>query len=234
MDRVYLANFLSHELNIKVNDDILDKFKKYEEYLVEYNKKFNLTAIVDEEGILEKHFIDSTMAMKFVDFTAKSLCDIGTGAGFPGIVLAILNPSLNVTLVESNNKKVSFLNILKDELCLDNVKVICTRAEDLKDYREHFDYVTARAVTQLNVLLELGVPLLKVNGILIAYKLADNLEELKGASKAIDILECALVDNKKFNLPISNSPRSIILIKKKAKTPLKYPRPFNQISKKSL
>ena len=234
MNKAYLKEFINSELKIDANDDILAKFERYESLLKEYNAKFNLTAIRDDEGVLEKHFIDSICSMKYVSFENKSLCDIGTGAGFPGMVLALLNPSLKVTLVESNGKKVSFLKIVKEELKLDNVEVLCARAEEMYGYKEKFDFVTARAVTQLNVLLELSIPLLKVGGELIAYKLADNDEEIKGATNALKVLNAKIVDNYKFNLPISNAPRSLIVIKKEKITESKYPRPFNQISKKGL
>lgn len=233
MDKAYLKAFLNKELSLNA-DSILDKFSKYEELLLSYNQKFNLTAITDEEGILEKHFIDSLMAMKFIDFKNKSLCDIGTGAGFPGMVLAIANPTLKVALVESNNKKVSFLKVVKNELGLNNVTVISSRAEDLKGYREHFDYVSARAVTRLNVLLELGVPLLKVNGHLLAYKLADNENEILEAKNALKVLSSSIENNYKFNLPISNAERSLIVIKKHEVTKAKYPRSYSLISKKGL
>ena len=132
MNKKFLEYFIKDELKLEVSDETLFKFSTYERLLREWNEKFNLTAILDDDGILEKHFIDSIYSTKYVDFLDKSLCDIGSGAGFPGVPLAILIPSLKVTLVESNGKKVTFLNELKKILELDNIEVIQARAEELK------------------------------------------------------------------------------------------------------
>ena len=171
MDKTKLSSFIKDELKLDINEEIIDKFSLYEKLLLEWNEKFNLTAITKEDEILEKHFIDSIYPSKFVDFSKKGrLLDIGSGAGFPAIPLAILFPNIEFSLVESNGKKVSFLNEVRTSLKLNNVFILQSRVEDLKALRGEFDFVTARAVTQLNILLELSIPLLKVKGHLLAYK----------------------------------------------------------------
>ena len=233
MDKKYLKQFIENTLHLDVNDEVLSKFEKYEALLKEWNAKFNLTAIRDDQGILEKHFIDSIYPMVFVDFKDKKLCDIGSGAGFPGIPLAILNPSLTVVLVEASGKKTTFLNEVKNVLGLENLHVLRMRVEVLK-YREHFDFVSARAVTQMNILSELAIPLLKINGELLAYKLYDVENELNEAKNAFKVLDASLEDVKKYNLPISGDGRSLVIIKKNGKTKLRYPRPYSEISAKPL
>ena len=234
MNRIYLSSFIIDNLHLDVSEDILLKFEKYESLLKEWNEKFNLTAIIDDEGILEKHFIDSIYPIKYINFKNKSLCDIGSGAGFPGLPLAILIPSLKVTLVESNGKKVSFLKELVNQLSLDNVGVIKARAEELKDKKGTFDCVSARAVTQLNVLNELAIPLLKVKGKLLAYKLYDVEEELANAKHALKELDSEVIDIFKYQLPISNDGRSLVVISKETATKKRYPREYSQISKSPL
>lgn len=233
MDKKYLANFIEKELSKSADEIILSKFEKYQSLLKEWNEKFNLTAILDDQGIIEKHFIDSIYPVKFIDFANKSLCDIGSGAGFPGIPLAILNPTLKVTLVESNGKKITFLNEVVKSLSLDNVKVIKSRVEELNK-REAFDFVSARAVTKLNVLSELSIPLLVVNGELLAYKLHDVEEELSRAKNALKLLDSKVEKVEKYNLPISGDGRSLVIVKKLKVTKKKYPREFSKISSKPL
>ncbi len=227
---------LKNYINIPTDSSLDDKAGKlslFMKLLKEWNEKFNLTAICDDEEIYEKHFIDSLTLNNFVSLENKKLCDIGTGAGFPGIPLAIFNPSLNVTLVESIGKKVSFLEEVKKRLNLDNVTVIKSRAEEIKS-KEQFDYITARAVTELNVLLELSIPLLKVNGSLIAYKLFEVEDEIKRASHALKVLDAKVVSNNKYELPITHAKRSLLVITKNSKTKSKYPRLFAEISKSPL
>lgn len=234
MNKKFLEYFIKDELKLEVSDETLSKFSTYEKLLREWNEKFNLTAILDDDGILEKHFIDSIYSIKYVDFKDKSLCDIGSGAGFPGAPLAILIPSLKVTLVESNGKKVTFLNELKKILELDNVNVIQTRAEELKDKKEAFDLVTARAVTQLNVLSELSIPLLKIGGKLVAYKLYDVEEEVGHARRALKELDSKIDDIFKYHLPMSSDGRSLVIVSKEKATKKRYPREYSQISKSPL
>ena len=233
MNKEILKGFINNSLHKEVSSEELLKFSLYEKLLLEWNEKINLTAIVDEQGILEKHFIDSIYPMMFIDFSNKSLCDIGSGAGFPGMPLAILNPSLKVTLVESNGKKVTFLNAVKEALKLDNVTVIKSRAEDL-DKRDTFDYVSARAVTQLNILSELAIPSLKVKGELLAYKLYDVEGEVDNAKKALKALGSSLKEIKKYHLPLSNDGRSLVVVRKDEPTKKKYPREYSEIVSKPL
>lgn len=208
-------------------------FEKYMNLLLEWNEKFNLTAITKEDEIVEKHFVDSLEILKYFDLKNKTLLDVGTGAGFPGIVLAIAVPNLKVTLLESNGKKVTFLNTVISELKLNNVTVIQGRAEELKK-RENFDVVTARAVKELNVLLEISFHLVKVGGSLIAYKGSNGEEEVKKAEHAIKCLQAGEVKVINYNLPLSKDGRTLIEIKKQIHTIKKYPRNYSEIVKKPL
>lgn len=232
MNKEKLLNLIK-EIGLKLDDEKVNKFALYESLLLEWNNKFNLTAILDEDGILLKHFTDSIFPAKFIDFSGKALCDIGTGAGFPGIPLAIYNSSLRVTLVESNGKKIQFLNEVKKQLKLDNIDVVQSRAEDYKN-REAFDYVSARAVTQLNVLSELAIPLLKIEGKLIALKLFDCEEEINNAKHALKVLDSKIEKIEKYVLPNSEEKRSLIVVQKMSRTKNKYPRNFAEISKSPL
>lgn len=234
MNDTNLKEFLIKELHIDNCLEIINKFSIYFDELVEANKITNLTAIRDEEGIIEKHFIDSLYSAKYIDFNNKSLCDLGTGAGFPGIPLAIIFPSLKVTLVEANNKKIKFLNSVVEKLSLNNVTIINQRAESLKNLKNSFNFVSARAMTRLNVLLELSIPLCKVHGFLLAYKLFDVENEINEAKHAFNELDCKLQNIYKYNLPISNDPRSLLVIEKIGKTKNRYPRDFSKISSSPL
>lgn len=234
MNDINLKQFLINELHIDNCSEIIDKFSIYFNELVETNKITNLTAIRDEDEIIEKHFIDSLYSAKYINFIDKSLCDLGTGAGFPGIPLAIVFPSLKVTLVESNNKKIKFLQNVIEKLSLNNVVVLNQRAESLKNLKNSFDFVSARAMTRLNVLLELSIPLCKLHGFLLAYKLFDVENEINEAKHAFKELDCKLQNVYKYNLPLSNNPRSLLIIEKIAKTKNRYPRDFSKISSSPL
>lgn len=234
MNKTLIKKFIEEELKINVNDETLCNFETYEKLLLETNKKFNLTSIEDEESVLYKHFIDSLYAAKFVDFNEKTLCDLGTGAGFPGLVLAIMFPTLNVTLVESNGKKVSFLKSVTDELKLKNVNIINKRAEELSDLKNSFDYVTARAMTRLNILIELAIPLCKINGKLLAYKLFDVEKEILDAKHALTQLDSKIETIYKYELPNNIDKRSLLIIKKIKNTKKRFPREFSKISSNPL
>ena len=160
------------KLNIKVTDQQLKDLETYKNLLIEYNQKFNLTAIKTEEEIYLKHFYDSLTLIKGINLEGKKkLLDIGTGAGFPGLVLKIFYPELETTLLDSNHKKILFLETVKKELNLKNITCLNSRAENLpKEYREYFDIVTSRAVAELRILCELSIPYLKVGGKFIAMK----------------------------------------------------------------
>ena len=221
------------KLNLEPTELQLKQLHRYFELLVEYNKVMNLTGITEENEVYLKHFYDSITLIRVIDLNSvDSLCDIGTGAGFPGMVLKIMYPKLEVTLVDSLNKRIEFLKVVINELGLNKIEAIHARAEEyaLKN-REKFDIVTARAVASLNVLLEYSIPLVKVNGYFIAMK--GRMEE-ENSSNALSVLssKIELIDN--FLLPIEESNRTLIKIKKETKTVSKYPRKFIEIKKKPL
>ena len=220
------------KLNISVTKENLAYLAKYKDLLVEYNKKFNLTAIKSDEEIYLKHFYDSLTLIKAYSLKGNlKLLDIGTGAGFPGIVLKIFYPDLELTLLDSNHKKIAFLEVVIKELNLKNVTCINSRAENLpKTYREYFDIVTSRAVAHLRILLELSIPYLKVGGKLIAMKGLSE-EEIKESAKILEKLDSTIVDTIKFNLPIEGSNRSLVIVQKNKKTNEIYPRSYDKIVK---
>ena len=206
----------------------ISKFERFLDLLLEWNDKFNLTAITDKDEIEEKHFLDSLELIKFFGIRNKTLLDVGSGAGFPGIPLAIAEPTLKVTLLEANGKKVSFLHEVVRELNLDNVEIIQGRAEELGT-REKYDVVTARAVKELNILLEISFYLVKVGGCFIAYKGPGAKEELERAKDALKALGAAGPVLLEYNLPKSQNPRVFLRILKKNETPKKYPRRYGEI-----
>ena len=202
------------------------KFEKYKDLLLEWNNKINLTAITDEKEIVLKHFIDSCSILKYIENNQK-IIDIGTGAGFPGIPLKIMNETLNITLVDSLNKRINFLNEVIKEVELKDIKAIHSRAEDLgrdNNYREKYDVATSRAVANLSTLLEYLMPFVKVNGICICMKGPNIEEELKEAKNAIIELSGKIEEVYNFKLPNSDIERNIIIVRKIDKIKLKYPR----------
>lgn len=224
-----------NKLNIEVKDEYLKKLSRYYTLLIEYNSKINLTTITEKKEVYLKHFYDSLTLVKVYNFQENiSLCDVGSGAGFPSIVLKIFFPNLNITIIDSLEKRINFLNIVIKELDLNNVTAIHARAEEYaKENREKFDIVTARAVARLNILLELCVPLLKVNGYFLVMK--GSLDtELEEAKKAIEILNLTIDKQEYFSLPNENSNRCIIKLIKNKITNIKYPRIFSKIKKKPL
>lgn len=222
-------------INIEITEKQLEQLKKYYELLIEYNKVMNLTGITEEEQVYLKHFYDSATITKVIDLKQEeSLCDIGTGAGFPGLVLKILFPNLKVTLVDSLNKRILFLKKVIEELKLENIEAIHDRAEEyaLKNI-EKYDIVTSRAVAPLNILLEYAIPMLKINKYFIAFK-GNVEEELNQSEKALKILNSKIEKQEIFKLPIEDSTRTILKIKKQNKTEKKYPRKNSEIKKKPL
>ena len=216
-------------LNITLSPKQLEQFDKYFNLLVEYNKVMNLTGITDHDGVYLKHFYDSLTLVKAYDFNKElSLCDVGSGAGFPSIPLKIAFPNIKLTIVDALNKRLEFLKVIVKELELDNVLLIHSRAEELNK-REEFDIVTSRALSDINIGLELCMPLVKVSGyylpMVVGYDLGSNTIKTLGG-----VLEDEII----FNLPIENSERRILKIKKVEKTSSKYPRSFAQIKKKPL
>ena len=216
------------ERGIGLSEKQIQQFHSYFETLVEWNKKMNLTAITDQPSVYLKHFYDSISAAFYTDFNnVQSLCDIGAGAGFPSIPIKICFPHLQITIVDSLNKRIQFLNHLSKVLHLENVNYIHSRAEDfgrIEANREKFDIVTARAVARLSVLSELCIPLVRIGGSFIAMKAASGEEELRDAKKAIATLGTKLVEKFEFPLPIENSERTIYIFEKIKNTPKKYPR----------
>lgn len=223
------------KLGIDINEKQINQFKKYYELLVEWNEKINLTAIIEKEAVYLKHFYDSATIAKVIDLDKEtSLCDIGTGAGFPGIVLKILYPGLKVTLIDALEKRIKFLNIVIDELNLEDIETIHARSEEYGiTNREIYDVVTARAVAPLPVLIEYCVPLVKEKKYFIPLK-ANISQEIEISKNAIQQLKIQEEKRIEFKLPIENSNRTIIKYIKQSKTDKRYPRKNAEIKKRPL
>lgn len=203
------------------------QFKRYFELLVEWNEKINLTAVIEQDEVYLKHFYDSVTPLFHVEIDEGGrLCDVGAGAGFPSIPMKILRPDLIVTIVDSLNKRLVFLNELTAELGMDNIHLVHDRAETFGQHqgRHMFDYVTARAVANMQVLLELCLPLIKTGGKFIVLKGKKGQEEIDESTFALDLLGGAVEKSHYFELPSEDSERFIFEIAKKHKTPKKYPR----------
>ena len=175
--------------NIKSNQ----LFDEYYKFLIEENEKYNLTAITEKEEVFYKHFLDCAKVLEYIDLSGKVICDVGSGAGFPGIVLKILCPSLKLYIIEPIGKRCSFLNMLVTRLNLKDVVIINDRAENVKQYRNYFDYVFARAVSNLPMLIELCIPLVKVSGSFIALKGSNYQEEIDSSKNALDELKSLIL-----------------------------------------
>ncbi|MCE7782143.1 16S rRNA (guanine(527)-N(7))-methyltransferase RsmG [Staphylococcus xylosus] len=212
---------------IELSDKQQQQFQTYYQMLVEWNEKMNLTSITEEHEVYLKHFYDSIAASFHTDLTKElTICDIGAGAGFPSIPLKIIFPNLKVTIVDSLNKRIHFLNQLADALDIENVSFVHDRAETYGkgDYRESYDIVTARAVARLSVLSELCIPLVKKGGQFIALKSSKGEEELKEASFGIGVLGGKILDTISYELPENAGERQMIIVDKRSQTPKKYPR----------
>lgn len=220
------------ENNITFDDSVLTNLVKYCKLLQEYNQKFNLTAIVSTEDIYLKHFLDSIIITKYFNLNNSSdLVDVGTGAGFPGIVLKIFNPNLKLFLVESNSKKCQFLKVVCEELNLKNVDIINDRVENFALKKlDSFSLVISRAVADLRMLSELCLPLLKVGGTFIAMK-GKLSEEVKLSEKNIKSLNGEIKSVVEYKLPFLEHERTLVVVEKKAKTPNGYPRSYDKIIK---
>ena len=226
----------TQKINIKINNDQIHKFYKYMQLLLEWNEKINLTAITDENEIILKHFVDSLTVLKYINENDK-IIDVGTGAGFPGIPIAIMMPNVIITLLDSLNKRINFLNKAIKELDLKNVETIHFRSEDCgKDmlYREKYDISIARAVANLSTLSEYLLPFVKIGGKMICMKGSEIEEELKNAEYAIKELGGEFVLKDEFKLPDSDIKRNIIIVKKVKYTPKIYPRKAGLPSKEPL
>ncbi|ASS73315.1 16S rRNA (guanine(527)-N(7))-methyltransferase RsmG [Bacillus atrophaeus] len=216
------------EKGISLSSRQLEQFELYYEVLVEWNEKINLTSITEKKEVYLKHFYDSITAAFYVDFKqVNTICDVGAGAGFPSLPIKICFPHLQVSIVDSLNKRITFLEKLAEALQLENTSFYHDRAETFgqrQDLRESYDIVTARAVARLSVLSELCLPLVKKNGLFVALKAASAEEELKAGKKAITTLGGELEQVHSFKLPMEESDRNIIVMRKKKNTPKKYPR----------
>ena len=239
MDIIEFSNLMKEygkEIQIKFTEEQLQKFYKYMNMLIEWNKKINLTAIIEPKEIILKHFMDSLTILKYVNDNEKML-DVGTGAGFPGIPIKIMNENIEITLLDSLNKRINFLNEVINKLELKNISAIHSRIEDYgknNKYREKYDIVTSRAVANLATLSEYMLPMLKIKGKSICMKGSDIKEEVKNSKRAIDILGGEIVNIEELVLPKSDNRRNLIIIEKKKNTPLKYPRKAGIPSKEPL
>lgn len=235
MNRVELEQLLVETFNIK-ELSVIESLYIYYEMLYETSKVMNLTTIVELEDAYIKHFYDSLLLSKVLDLNQElTFADIGTGAGFPGLVLKIVFPKLKVTLVEPITKRCKFLQSVIDKLNLKDIVVVNDRAENyIKISRETFDIVTARAVASLNILSEICTPFVKIDGIFVALKGSSYQEEIDQACQAVGKLKIKLVKKELFNLPLSLGERAILLYKKYDKTPNMYPRLYAKIKKNPL
>ena len=208
---------------------------RYAELLVEKNKVMNLTAITEPADIAALHFLDCAALLTLADFRGKSVADVGTGAGFPGMPLRILEPSIRLTLLDSLNKRIDFLKEVCDDLGFENVDCVHARAEEFAaEHREGFDIVTSRAVANLRMLSELCLPLVKVGGTFLSMKSVDSDAELEEAKKAIATLGGQVTDVKDYVIPGTEVTHRVIFVQKMKETPKKYPRAFAKIKKTPL
>lgn len=228
----------ANELGISLSEDQIKQFITYYELLVEWNSFMNLTAITEFNDVMKKHFIDSLSLVKAVDLSKKlSVIDVGTGAGFPGVPLKIAFPNLKITLLDSLNKRVQFLNHVIHILNLSDMNAVHGRAEDFAKnvfYREQYDLCVSRAVANMTTLSEYCIPFVKVNGKFISYKSEKLSEELEQAQKAIHILGGSIFDQIEFYLPNSDIYRNLFIIDKIEATPKKYPRKAGLPSKEPI
>ncbi len=234
---------ICNKINIEISDDQINCFEKYYELLIEKNKVMNLTAITDKEDVIVKHFIDSIALIPYltdkgININNKlKIIDIGTGAGFPGLPLKIMMPDVKFTLLDSLNKRVSFLNEVIDELKLKDIEALHGRAEDYASdnkYREKYDICVSRAVANLSTLSEYCIPFVKENGFFISYKAGESEEEINKSKNAIKILGGKINKVEEFVLPGTDASRVFVFIRKQELTDKKYPRKAGVPAKKPL
>lgn len=223
------------QLGLKITDDMLDKFEIYNAYLAERNEVMNLTAITGDENVARLHFLDCAALATLRDFSGKSVIDVGTGAGFPGIPLKIICPDIHLTLLDAQQKRVTFLQETCDKLGFKDVNCLWARAEDAAiGQRETFDFAVSRAVARLNVLCELCLPFVKQGGSFIAMKGAGIDDEVREAERASSVLGGGWAKVRKYTIPGADADHSAVIIKKQRAGSVLYPRPFNQIKKNPL
>ncbi len=221
----FRKEFTKYNKLFEISENEIEKFYQYMKLLLEWNEKINLTAITDEEEIIKKHFIDSLTISKLIK-EDTSVVDVGTGAGFPGMPLAITK-KVNVTLVDSLNKRINFLNIVKDSIKLENVNTVHSRAEEVgqnEKYREKFDYAVSRAVAPINVLLEYMLPLVKVGGYCLCMKGPKVIDELTGIENVAEELGGKYIKLEELEIPGEESRKNVIIVEKVENTNKKYPR----------
>ena len=224
----------SKQIDVNIDENKANKFLKYKDLLLDWNEKVNLTAIIDEEEVIVKHFIDSLSLLKFKDLSNKRIIDVGTGAGFPGLPLRIADESIELTLLDSLNKRINFLREVEVQLGLENVELVHGRAEDFgvdSNYREEFDISLSRAVANIATLSEYCLPFVKVGGYFISLKGPEVDDELIDGQKAIGVLGGEVEEIKKITLPFTDITHSIVFIKKIKQTPTIYPRKAGKPSK---
>ena len=221
-----ILNDKCQKIHIKLREEQIKKFYTYMNLLLEWNEKMNLTAITEPNEVILKHFIDSLTISKYIE-DDSTVIDMGTGAGFPGIPLKIVREDINITLVDSLNKRIKFLDEVIDKLDLQNIETVHARAEEFGrgvKYREKFDYATSRAVANLSILAEYLIPLVKIKGKVISMKGSTVDEEIENSRKAINVLGGKISGIDEFDLPDSDIKRNIIIIEKIRNTSNKYPR----------
>ncbi len=231
-----LKNALS-EWNIDISEKQTKSFSLYYELLIEWNEKINLTTIVEKDDVIIKHFVDSLALLQYVDLSDKNMIDIGTGAGFPGIPIKIMKPECKIVLLDSLNKRISFLDHVISELGLTDIKTLHGRAEDVANdpgHRESYDIVLSRAVANLSTLSEYDLPFAKTGGLFISYKSGNVDEEVEGSKRAVSKLGGCIDRIERFILPCSDNERSLIFIDKKNNTPSGFPRKAGTPGKKPL
>lgn len=237
-DKTGILQKLSSDIGYDLSGQQMNQFNEFYEMLVEKNKVMNLTAITEYDEVVLKHFIDSIVIYKrILDDNVKSIMDVGTGGGFPGIPLKILFPEIRLTLLDSLNKRILFLNEVIHKLGLENIECIHGRAEDighLPEYREQYDLTVSRAVANLSSLSEYCIPFVRVGGKFISYKSGNIDGELNDAKTAIQLLGSGIEDVEKYTLPDSDMQRSIVVIRKEKKLSKKYPRKAGMPAKQPL